>query len=614
MATSTVKSSDLDFNNIKQSLKSHLKSKSEFSSYDFEASGLSNVLDVLAYNTHLNGLTANFALNESFLTTAQLRSSVISHAQMLGYETRSRTAANALINISINLSSVTGRPAKLTIDKGKQFSSSIDGVTYTFRTREAINASDDGTGLYVFKNAAGSDKISITEGIEKTKTFIVGEKTERQIYIIPDETIDTLTADVKVFESTSSSNFTTFTPLREAITVDADTTHFSLHESPNGFYELNFGDGISFGKSPEPGEKVEVKYLSCKGPLANNGTIFTPTSGIVVGGVEYSLSIVTDTESSGGAEKQSIESIRQLAPIAYAGQQRLVTSLDYKAMIESNFPQVSSVSVWSGDENIPIDYGKVYISINFTAGTSSSVQQAVKDAIVTNYTTNLAVMSIKPEFVDPIFVFLEINDNFQFDPGLTGTTLGAMEDQIMSFIKTYFNSFLRDFGQVFRKSNLQTEIDALDKAILSNSIDLKVQMRQDITVNASNNFTLNFPVPIATPDDVFHRVQSDTIEFNGIPSQVKNKLSSTTLQIFDLEGNVLLDNVGSYDPARGAVTFIGFNPSQIISGKTFMKINIEPQDTGKIEPLRNYILALDDDRSSATAKLDRQTPNLQVSI
>ena len=179
MATSTVKSSDLDFNNIKQSLKSHLKSKSEFSSYDFEASGLSNVLDVLAYNTHLNGLTANFALNESFLTTAQLRSSVISHAQMLGYETRSRTAANALINISINLSSVTGRPAKLTIDKGKQFSSSIDGVTYTFRTREAINASDDGTGLYVFKNAAGSDKISITEGIEKTKTFSTGRRNRR---------------------------------------------------------------------------------------------------------------------------------------------------------------------------------------------------------------------------------------------------------------------------------------------------------------------------------------------------------------------------------------------------------------------------------------------------
>lgn len=614
MATSTVKSSDLDFNNIKQSLKSHLKSKSEFSSYDFEASGLSNVLDVLAYNTHLNGLTANFAMNESFLTTAQLRSSVVSHAQMLGYQTRSRTAANALINISANLSSVSGRPAKLTINRGKQFTSSIDGVTYTFRTREAIIASDDGTGLYIFKNAAGSENISITEGIEKTKTFLVGEKVERQIYIIPDETIDTLTADVKVFESVSSSSFVTFTPLSQAINVDATTTHFSLHESPNGFYELNFGDGISFGKSPEPGEKVEVKYLSCKGPLANNGTLFTPTSGITIGGIEYSLSVVTNTESSGGAEKQSIESIRQLAPIAYAGQQRLVTSLDYKAMIESNFPQISSASVWSGDENVPIDYGKVFISINFTSGTSSSVQQAVKDAIVSNYTTNLAVMSIKPKFVDPVYVFLELNDNVQFDPGLTGTTLGAMETQIMGFIKTYFNSFLRDFGQVFRKSNLTTEIDALDKSILSNDIDIKVQMRQNLVVNASNNFVLNFPVPIATPDDIFHRVQSDTIEFNGLPAQIKNKLSSNILQIFDLQGNVLLDNLGSYNPANGKVTFIGFEPSQIVSGKSFIKVNITPQSDAKIEPLRNYILALDTDRSSVTARIDRQTPNLQVSI
>ena len=180
------------------------------------------MLDVLAYNTHLNGLTANFAMNESFLTTAQLRSSVVSHAQMLGYQTRSRTAANALINISANLSSVSGRPAKLTINRGKQFTSSIDGVTYTFRTREAIIASDDGTGLYIFKNAAGSENISITEGIEKTKTFLVGEKVERQIYIIPDETIDTLTADVKVFESVSSSSFVTFTPLSQAINVDAN--------------------------------------------------------------------------------------------------------------------------------------------------------------------------------------------------------------------------------------------------------------------------------------------------------------------------------------------------------------------------------------------------------
>jgi hypothetical protein len=184
----------------------------------------------------------------------------------------------------------------------------------------------------------------------------------------------------------------------------------------------------------------------------------------------------------------------------------------------------------------------------------------------------------------------------------------------MGFIKTYFNSFLRDFGQVFRKSNLTTEIDALDKSILSNDINIKVQMRQNVVVNASNNFVLNFPVPIASPDDVFHRVQSDTIEFNGLPAQIKNKLSSNVLQIFDLQGNVLLDNLGSYNPANGKVTFIGFEPSQIVSGKSFLKVNITPQSDAKIEPLRNYILALDTDRSSVTARIDRQTPNLQVSI
>lgn len=614
MAISTVRSSDLDFTNIKSRLKDYLQSKPEFASYDFEASGLSNVLDVLAYNTHVNALTANFAMNESFLTSAQLRSSIVSHAQMLGYEIRSRTAANALINVSVNLAGVINRPAKLELAKGTQFSTSIDGVTYTFRTRDAAYASDDGTGLYTFKNAAGSENIIIYEGIEKTKTFIVGEKTERQLYIIPDETMDTSTADVVVYETVGSSNFTTYTPLALAIQVDANSTHFSIHESPNGFYELNFGDGISFGKSPEPGEKVVATYLSCKGALANNGTLFTASSDITINGVDYPLNVVTDTESSGGSAKQSIESIRQLAPIAYASQNRLVTSLDYKAAIESNFPQVSSASVWSGDEHTPIDYGKVFISLNFIPGTSATVQQAVKDAIVTNYTDNLSVMSITTQFIDPEYVYLQINSNFQLDPGLTGKTLGGAETEVFNYIKSYFTTYLRDFGSTFRKSNLATEIDALDKAILSNTIDVKLQMRFNITVNAANSGVVYFPTEIATPDDIFFRVQTDAFEFNGIPAIIKNQLSSNRLQVYDLDGNVLLDDVGSYNAANGSVSLVGFNPSQIISGNDYIKITIVPQDDGRVEPLRNYILTLDAAKSSATARLDRQTPSLRVNL
>jgi hypothetical protein len=611
---STIKSTDLDFTNIKQKLKSHLQSKAEFNDYDFEASGLSNILDVLAYNTHVNGLTANYSLNESFLSTAQLRSSVVSHAQTLGYEVKSSTASRALVNLSLNLTGVLGRPAQLALAAGTLFTSSIDGVSYTFRTRDTFYASDDGTGLYVFIATDGSTNIPIFEGIEKTKTFIVGEKLERQIYVIPDTTIDTSTAVVQVYETVSSASFISYTPLSQAINVDANTTHFSIHEAPNGYYELNFGDGVSFGKSPEPGEKVVVSYLSTKGVVANNGTLFSPNSTITINSVQYTLNVVTNTESTGGAPKQTIESIRQLAPIAFAGQKRLVTSLDYKGMIETNFSQVQNAAVWSGDQNVPIDYGAIYISLNFQNGTSDTVKQAVKDGITTNFTDNLSVMSMTTKFTDPIDTFLEVNVAIQFDPARTGKSLGGIETEVYQYIQTYFQDNIETFDAVFRKSNLATEIDALDVSILSSEITVKPSMRQDVTINSANTFTINFPMKIATPDDIFYRVQSGPFEYGGVVGTIKNKLSSTALQIVDLQGNILLDNIGSYNPIAGTVDIVAFEPTQIITGQPYLIFSVTPENDSYIKPLRNYILRLDTAKSSATATIDRQTTSLEVTV
>jgi hypothetical protein len=611
MATQ-IKSSDLDFTNIKNNLKNFFKNKSEFSDYDFEASGLSNILDVLAYNTHINGLTANFSLNEAFLSTAQLRSSVVSHAQTLGYEVASRKAATATVNLNVNLAGVTGRPARLQLAKGTQFTSSIDGVTYTFRTRETFFAKDDGTGLFVFKTTDDSENIPIVEGVQKTKTFFVPEKNERQVYVIPDETIDTSTAEVDVFESPSSSSFISYTPLSLAITVNQNSTHFAMNEAPNGFYELNFGDGISFGKAPEPGEKVVVTYLSTIGSPANNGTVFTPASDVTVDGVDYALNIVTVTESTGGAPKQSIDSIKQLAPIAYASQKRLVTSFDYKAIIETNFPQVQTASVWSGDQNEPIDYGAVYVSLQFQDNTSDAVKQSVKDSIKTNYTDNLSVMSMTTKFTDPEDVFLQLSTLFAYDPGRTGITLLSAEEKVFNLMKSFFRGNVSKFGGIFRKSNLLTEIDALDDSILSSTIDVNVQMRPTITINTLNTLDVNFPVEIAVPDDVFFRVQSDAFEFNGLVSLIKNRLGSNILEIVDLDGNVLLDNVGEYNSLTGKVSLVGFRPTQLISGQTFLPIRVTPRNEGTIKPLRNYILQLDTARSSATADIDRQTQSLSV--
>lgn len=611
MATTT-RSADLDFNVIKNRLKDYFKSKDEFNSYDFEGAGLNNLLDVLAYNTHMNALTANFALNEAFLPTAQLRSSVLSHAGMLGYETRSRTSAKALVELSLNLTNVVGRPVTITIPRGTQFTSSIDGTTYTFRTLESYAARDNGSGTYEFATTAGSTDIPIYEGIEKTKTFIVGQKDERQVYVIPDETMDKSTVRVLVYDSLTSNTYREYLPLSQAIRIDSETEYYSIHESPNGFYEVNFGDGTSFGKSPDPGQKVVVTYLSSKGEDANNGTLFTAANQVSVNNVNYVLSTVTSSESSGGAEKQTIESIRQLAPIAFAAQQRLVTSLDYKGIIETNFADVKEAAVWSGDQNIPLDYGAVYISLNFKTGTATSVQQAVKDQIRANYVKNLSTMSMTPKFADPRDVFLILTTSFNFDPALIGTSSQTQESNIIQFIVNYFARNLESFNKVFRKSNLLTEIDALNRAVLNTKIDVEVQMREEITAAALNTFEVQFPCAIKEPDDLFHRIRTEAFEFNGLVCIIKNRLRTNQLAIFDLDDNIVLDNVGSYNSSTGLVSFVGFEPTRLLSGETSLKIQVTPDNDSSIQPLRNMILKLETDRSSATAVIDRQTETLKV--
>lgn len=611
MAT-TIKSSDLDFDAIKLNLKNHFKNTDEFKDYDFEASGLSNILDVLAYNTHVNALTANYALNESFLQTAQLRSSVVSHAETLGYDVRSKTGAVGFVNISTNLSAVAQRPVLIELEKGTEFTGTVDGVSHTFRTTENYFARDNGFGFYDFKTNDGSVDIPITEGTERVKTFLAGEKNERTIYIIPDKNLDKSTIVIRVFDTAVSSSFTSYAPIKQAVEVDANSTFFTVNEAPNGFYEINFGDGISFGKAPEPGNKIEVTYLTTVGPDANDAGSFTANSPISIAGQNYSLTVVTASNSAGGADKQSMESIKQLAPFAYASQQRLVTSLDYKSTILSNYTSVEDCAVWSGDQNVPIDYGKVYVSLSFDPNTTTASRDAVKNSIKTNFTKNLAVMSIDTVFTEPVNTFIELTTNFQFDPALTGSTVFSTESEIYNFKKTYFTNNLGKFDAVYRRSNLLTEIDALSPAILSTRQFVKAQLRFSPTVGANTDHRLAYPMKIATPDDIQPIVTTSTFQFKNKVALIKNRLNSTILQIEDLKGNVLLDNVGEYRPQDGVVDIVAINPEALLFGVSFLKVSVIPQDESVIRPLRNYILTLDEDISSATAIIDRQTTTLEI--
>ncbi len=609
MAT-TIRSTQLDFDTIKGRLKDFLKQQTEFADYDFEASGLSNILDVLAYNTHFTGLNANFALNESFINTAQLRSSVASLAEGLGYVPKSYSSSKADLNLAVQIDA-TSRPTSITLPRNTQFTSSVDGVTYTFQTRENFIGIDDGTGLYQFLNSTDGVAIPVFEGVEKTKTFFVGDKADNQIYVIPDITMDTTTIRVRVFPTASSSIFDTYTNIKEAIRITDTSTFFQIKEVPNGFYEIIFGDGTTTGKAPVAGNKVVIDYLSTQGTVANGASSFSPTADISVDGVDYTLITTTEVQSAGGAYKESIESIRQNAPIAFTSQRRLVTAEDYKAQIQTNFGAfLDDVTAFSGADNVPQQFGVTFIGLKFKSGISATRQQSVKDEIKTNLTDNMAIMSITTEYIDPITTFLQISTTFNLDPDLTGSTSQAIQTTVQNTVNNFFTTNLKKFNKVFRRSNLLTLIDAIDPAILNSKMEVKLKQSFVPTTNIALSYSIAFPVALAEPDDVVSTLTTSQFTFNSQTCSIKNQLGTTKLQIVSIDGTIEVDNVGSYNNLTGVVSLTGFKPTAFEGDA--IDVSITPANQSTIRPLRNYILDIDTTTSTSRAVLDFQ--NTAVSI
>lgn len=607
----TIQSSDLDFESIKQSLKTYLQRSSEFQDYDFEASGLSNILDVLAYNTHINGLIANLGINESFLSSSQLRSSVVSHAETLGYRARSKTASTATVNLT--LSTGSGATPIATLPQYSTFTTSVDGQSYTFQTLESYTAVNDGAGNYTFLDANASSNIVISEGTIKTKTFIIGDAADEQVFIIPDINLDTTSLNVKIYDTVTSSSFNQYSNVDNVVRINADSRVFIVRESPNGFFEVTFGEGNVLGIAPTAGNKVEIQYLASNGALANDASVFISDNDVTLNSVDYTLTATTVSNSAGGAEKESIESIKANAPIAFATQQRLVTAEDYKALILQRYSTtIQDVTAWGGNDNVPADYGKVYVSINFKSGIPASTQTVVKSSIQTQLSKNLAIMSIDTVFVDPINTFLELTTSFNLDPNLTSDTPETVSNTVKQTIKSFFTTNLTTFDSVFRRSSLLATIDDISAAILNSSMTVKVQQRLIPTLNYSTNYSVNFPVRLATPDDVNYVINTSTFNLDtGELVFARNRLGSAILELVDdATGDVIVDNAGSYNE-NGVVSFVGLNPSAV-SG-THIRISVTPANQSTIKPLRNYIITLDEARSPALSTLDFQNTETTLS-
>lgn len=600
MATS-IQSTALDFNTIKNGLKDFLSTKSEFSGYDFEASGLSNILDVLAYNTHQNALIANFAINESYLGTAQLRSSMVSLASTIGYIPGSVSSSEATINVSVNLEGVDDRPNPLTLPSGTKFTGSVDGNSYTFQTKETLIAYDDGDGLYTFTNLSESSDIIVYEGVSKTKRFIVAPYADDTIYVIPDENVNLESITVRVYNASSTpDSFVEYTNILLATEVSDTTRYYYIKESPNGFFEMNFGDGKTLGAIPKAGNIIEVTYLSSKGSIANGVGLLKAKDGISVNNETYTLDVTTLNKSVGGSEKEGIESIRKNAPFQFASQNRMVTASDYASTIMRNFPTIiSDIKSFGGEEADQPKFGVVYLCVLFNDDVSNETITRTKSAIRT-LVERLSIVTFGVEFIDPITTYIETQTYFQYNPALTNYSKNSVQNLVEDIVSNYFDDNTGMFDRNFRRSNMLSLIDESDEAILSSRADIKMQRRITPTLTTANEFRIVYPMSISAPDDVNTIISSSPFRINGDVVSIKNKLNTTKLQV--LKGNdVVVDNVGYYEPSTGVVVISGLIPDTIIGELSYLKISAVPANQSAVTPSINNILKHDAEISSAIA-------------
>jgi hypothetical protein len=462
-----LKVAELDFDRIKENLRSYLKSQSEFSDYNFEGSGMSVLLDLLAYNTHYMGYYLNMVANEMFIDTALTRKSVVSHAKLLGYTPRSRVCARALVDLSITPVANDANSAVVIPRFTRFVSETKDSVNYVFVTPSSrVARKNTTTGLITVEN------LELKEGLPTGLTFTYDQQTNpRQYFELPDTNIDTTTLQVAVQVSAENANQESYILSQDATDVDADALVYYLEENVSGKYQIYFGDGI-IGKKLTNGNIVIVSYIVTSGAGANGIRNFKLLDTFLP---QTNTAITLVNESSSGAAAEDIEGIRFTAPKAYIAQNRAVTKNDYIALINRDYPYFQAVNVWGGDEEIPPVYGKVYFSAKPLGGyeiTASEIE-LVKKSIIKPF----SVMTVTPEYVEADYNYVKVRAEVWYDPTKTNKSQNEIDAAVTNAIRTFANDNLNSFNSVFRVSQIARAIDDCDNSIVSNDVFISLEKR-----------------------------------------------------------------------------------------------------------------------------------------
>ena len=470
---------ELDFDTIKTNLKNYLQSQSEFTDYDFDGAGLSYLLDILSYNTHYQAYYLNMVANESFMDTAITRDSVVSNAKNLGYVPKSRSATKAQVTITIDTGNTT--PDQLTLPRGTVFLSNlIDGKAYNFITIEDIVISKSNTS-FIF------DTVDIYEGNITSTTFVQNNLSNpKQIFTLPDSNIDTSTLLITVTDVSSNTASEVYTLVTDATELSTTSPVYYLQEGLGGLYQIYFG-GDNVGKSIPDGSTVSVSYLVTNAYAADSASSFVGMSPI---GTYPSYTVTTVTNAAGGAEKESLDSIKQSAPLSFASQNRLITTNDYKALLQQQYPQASSVSVWGGQEQTPKVYGKVFASIKPKTGYYLS--ETEKQRIINDIITPKSILSVKTEIIDPSYTYLKLQIDVRYDKNKTNLAVDTIKNSIRLVVLNYKLTNLDKFDGQFNTSSLVEGILAIDKSIVACDINVRLSKKVEPTLNVNRSYTIDF--------------------------------------------------------------------------------------------------------------------------
>ena len=594
---------ELDFDQIKQNLKNYLKTQSEFNGYDFEGSGLSTLLDVLAYNTHYNAMAAHFSLNEAFLDSAQIRGNVVTRAKLLGYVPRSILAPRALINIVIDVTSEVGTlPNTLTMPRGTKLSTTVAQQQYqyvTVSTQTATLVTSGSTKTYTFNN------VDIAQGYYKSLKYRVDNDIENQKFQLSDNDADTSTLRVRIQENEESTAFDIYTRFETLLGVDSTSKVYYLQENSGEYYEIYFGDGVT-GRKPNNNNIITLDYVFTDGEESNGANAFTMSDS--VGGFGSST-VTTVTASGGGAKEETSESIRFNAPLTFTSQNRAVTSDDYRSIIQREFTNIASISCWGGEDNDPPDYGAAYISIKPIV--AETLSQAEKDEITGTILKGKSVVSITPYIVDPNYTYLELDVFFKYNPNLTDRTSVELTSVVRDTISDYNFNQLNKFDGVFRHSQITTLIDASDPAIQNSTV--RPYMFMNITpsiVEGKNNFTLKFTSAFyksgASTDFIltstaFKLAYSGTIDhyFGDIPLANSVNRQVIIYKIVDGANVTVINDAGLLDPDKGTITLNSFTTYSAAN----IRVTVTP-DSLDLAPKRDQLIAIDPLRVNITPSVD----------